>query len=290
MKSFHVVRSPALWGDKPTQRVRLGVANLFRALRILSAERPDLIVAISTAQALPFAMAGQILGIPLWYVESFTRVRTPSRTGRWLSRVGLCARQFYHWPQLSRAYPRGECTKSVNGYWTDGQDSFQPTTVGTNAGSQMIFVTVGTHHFDDLVRTVDKAAATKCFDLPAMAQIAHGTYEPRHMEFFRTKPDLCACYDRAHLTVAHGGTGTTLELLARGSRFISVANSMMQDNHQGELLEALAQEGLIRYCRDLSQLPRMIEIALREPPPPPVAIRSNFAYVGRALDEWAGSA
>lgn len=106
--STYVVRSPALWRDSMARRWGLFLLNVVQAVRILRAERPALILAVATGQALPFALVGRMLGIPLWFTESLTRVRTPSRTGRWLSRLGLCGRFFYYWPELSPFYPKGE--------------------------------------------------------------------------------------------------------------------------------------------------------------------------------------
>lgn len=151
----------------------------------------------------------------------------------------------------------------------------------------MIFVTVGTHRFDELVRSVDEAAADGCFDCNVVAQIGHGEYEPLFCGSFRMAPNLDVYYDHARLVVGHGGTGTTLEILSRGLRLVSVANPRMQDNHQHELLEALSERGLVRYCRDLANLREMTAAALREPPPQPVSFDHLFNYISRSLNEYS---
>lgn len=124
----------------------------------------------------------------------------------------------------------------------------------------MIFVTVGSTHFDDLVRCVDEAVGAGSITDSVVMQIGHGgSYEPRYVDrFFRLAPRLDEFERAADLVVGHGGTGTTLEVLQMGRPLISVANPAVQDNHQVEFLLALEQLGLVTYCRDLSLLPGLI--------------------------------
>jgi beta-1,4-N-acetylglucosaminyltransferase len=129
----------------------------------------------------------------------------------------------------------------------------------------MIFVTVGTWKFDELVEVVDRAVKTGLLEKSVVIQIGSGTYEPKHCEYFRLVSSLQPYYDRAELVVAHGGTGTTFEVLDRGLKLISVANSHVQDNHQHEFLEALELDGYLRYCRDLSQLADLIHTTQSKP-------------------------
>lgn len=106
VKSVYLLRSPALIGDRFWHKLYHGVVNLKRAFQILIADQPDVILAVGTAQALPFGLAGRCLGQPLWFVESCTRVHGPSRTGTWLHRLRLATQFFYAWPTLARHYSR----------------------------------------------------------------------------------------------------------------------------------------------------------------------------------------
>ena len=75
-----------------------------RAARILRLERPRLIMSTGSEIALPFFLLARLVGIPTIYVESVTRVRSLSGTGRILRRV---ATRFYvQWPGLAAADPR----------------------------------------------------------------------------------------------------------------------------------------------------------------------------------------
>jgi UDP-N-acetylglucosamine:LPS N-acetylglucosamine transferase len=101
VRRVFVVRSPLLKGDSlVSQAWRLPLA-VARAFVVLAAARPDCMVAVGTAQAIPFACAGWLLGIPLFFVESITRVNAPGRTGRIVSRLGLARKLFYQWPEAA---------------------------------------------------------------------------------------------------------------------------------------------------------------------------------------------
>jgi len=129
----------------------------------------------------------------------------------------------------------------------------------------MIFVTVGTFKFDELVETVDRAVGSGVLKQEFVIQIGGGAYEPLHCKYFRSATSLQPYYDRAELVVGHGGTGTTFEVLGRGLNLISVANHRVKDNHQHEFLEAMEKSGYLRYCREMSKLPEMILFSRSNP-------------------------
>ena len=95
-----VVRSPALFEDGVLRRVRASIAACWRALGILLATRPDCVLGVGTAQAVPFAMAARLLGVPFVFIESITRVGGLSRTARLLSSLRLTTIQYVQWPDL----------------------------------------------------------------------------------------------------------------------------------------------------------------------------------------------
>ena len=126
----------------------------------------------------------------------------------------------------------------------------------------LIFVTVGSWGFDNFVKAIDSSAAS--IDDKIVIQIANGKYEPVSCEFFRTAPSLDRYYNQADLVVAHGGTGTTLEVLSKGIPLISVANPDVKDNHQHEFLEALESVNALTYCRELESLGGAIAFRTQE--------------------------
>lgn len=123
----------------------------------------------------------------------------------------------------------------------------------------MIFVTVGTTDFDDLVIAADRLAATLVEEV--VIQIGHGLVEPRHATWFRLAPSLEPYYTAADLVITHGGLGTLTEVLARGLRLVGVANPDRFDRHQEQILRQFEEEGYLVWCRNLAGLPDAVERA-----------------------------
>ena len=96
-----VVRSPSLKGDGIWSQLWRLPLTILQALWVLAAARPDCIVAVGTAQAVPFGVAGRLLGIPMYFVESITRVTGPGRAARLVTRFGLARKAFYQWAELA---------------------------------------------------------------------------------------------------------------------------------------------------------------------------------------------
>jgi UDP-N-acetylglucosamine transferase subunit ALG13 len=131
------------------------------------------------------------------------------------------------------------------------------------ARSPLIFVTVGSTDFDALIQAVDELAPS----LPAQGvmQIGRGQYIPANWPYFRFAPSLVPYYERATLVIAHGGLGTTMEVLTRGLALVSVSNPDRYDNHQEDLLATMARENYLIWCRRLDRLKQAVEAAQTMP-------------------------
>lgn len=125
----------------------------------------------------------------------------------------------------------------------------------------MIFVTVGTTHFDALVRAADEIFLGPRSGEKVVFQIGSGSYLPASGEFFRFKPSIDQELDAASLVITHGGM-TVLGLLARRQRFVAVANVSLADNHQGAMLGRIAQFSSLIWTEDLKELGLCIDKAL----------------------------
>jgi beta-1,4-N-acetylglucosaminyltransferase len=83
----------------PTNR---NLKNFFRNLRLarrlLSRTRPAAIVTTGAGIAVPFAWLARLHGIPVAYVESFTRFNELSLSGRLIAPVA--SRLYVQWPEL----------------------------------------------------------------------------------------------------------------------------------------------------------------------------------------------
>lgn len=118
----------------------------------------------------------------------------------------------------------------------------------------MILVTVGTTHFDDLIREVDQLARSAIIKERVYAQIGSGRHIPQYIEWSRFLPDMRAFEEQADLVICHGGSGSVFELLELGKPFIAVPNRSLQDDHQSDLLRAVEAEGWCTCCWNLADL------------------------------------
>ena len=96
----------------PTNRslVKL-LRNLPFAWRAVRSRDPDVIVSTGAGLAVPFFVAGRLLGRRLVYVESLTRSETLSVSGRIV--YPLADRFFVQWPQLARRHRKARYEGSV---------------------------------------------------------------------------------------------------------------------------------------------------------------------------------
>lgn len=124
----------------------------------------------------------------------------------------------------------------------------------------MIFVTVGTTHFDALVEAVDAAAPVVAPDEEVVFQIGSGRYEPRSGRAFRFQPSIDAELAAADLVVTHGGA-TVFALLAARKRFVAVANGSITGNHQERFLRFLGAQSSIVWSADPTNIGELITLA-----------------------------
>lgn len=96
----------------PTNRNVINlIRNFFRALIVLKRERPDVVVSTGAGVAVPFIYAAKLLGIQTIYLESVTRVKGLSLSGKLVSPV--VDHLLVQWPELAeqnkRARYAGRC-------------------------------------------------------------------------------------------------------------------------------------------------------------------------------------
>jgi UDP-N-acetylglucosamine transferase subunit ALG13 len=149
----------------------------------------------------------------------------------------------------------------------------------------MIFCTVGTTDFDDLLRAVD--ALAPALGEPVIFQIGQGAYEPQHGQWFRFAPDISSYIREASLVIAHGGFGTTVDVLYAGTPLVSVPNPDRFDKHQEQILRQFGDEGYLVACPHLDDLPAAIQTArtatLRPYQPPQTTLHLEIAQFVSSL-------
>ena len=79
--------------------------NLIEAARIMAQEKPTVILSTGASCAVPVGIIGKLTGVPVIFIETFTRVTSPSLTGRIM--YWMADRFYYQWPQLQRYFPKG---------------------------------------------------------------------------------------------------------------------------------------------------------------------------------------
>jgi len=125
----------------------------------------------------------------------------------------------------------------------------------------LIFLTVGTSHFDALVKEMDDLAESGTVTESILAQIGTGTYIPRNFRYIRLLRNLNRAYAMADVIVSAGGAGTTIECTTRGLKLVVVENKSVMEGHQIQLIEELNRRGHLVWCRNLNELPHCIELA-----------------------------
>lgn len=79
------------------------VANALCSLLICLTERPDVVVCTGALAPIPLCLLARGMGAKLVFIESYAKVNTPTRTGKFLYRF---AHRFYiQWPDLQGHYP-----------------------------------------------------------------------------------------------------------------------------------------------------------------------------------------
>jgi len=81
-----------------------GLRCLVGALMILRKIDPVAVICVGSSIAVPLCICAKLLRKKAVFIESFTRVSVPSRTGTILSRFRLCDRIYVQWPDAERLY------------------------------------------------------------------------------------------------------------------------------------------------------------------------------------------
>ena len=128
----------------------------------------------------------------------------------------------------------------------------------------MIFVTVGTAHFDPLIQKMDELVRSGELKEQVVGQIGRGTYIPKHFRYFRFLENLDTAYDKASIIMSTGGAGTTMECVTHGLKLVVVENTTLMEGHQAQLIREMSNRGHLIWCKDLNELSASIEEARRK--------------------------
>ena len=95
-----------VWAHHPTTRnLKNLLRNTLLALRVLRAERPDVVVSTGAGVAVPFVVLAWLRGVRTVYLEVYDRIDLPTMTGRMC--YPITDLFLVQWERQQVAYPRG---------------------------------------------------------------------------------------------------------------------------------------------------------------------------------------
>jgi beta-1,4-N-acetylglucosaminyltransferase len=125
----------------------------------------------------------------------------------------------------------------------------------------LIFVTVGTAHYDPLIQIIDELVGSGVIEDTVIGQIGRGIYIPKNFRYFRFLKSLKTAYSKASVIVSTGGAGTIIECATRGLRLVVVENASLMEGHQSQLIQEMANRGHLVWCKDLNEISSSIDEA-----------------------------
>ena len=80
------------------------IQNIWKSFGIYRKEKPDVVICTGVLAMIPICIISKFMGKKLIYIESFAKVTSPTKTGKFLYRF---ADQFYvQWESMLSIYPR----------------------------------------------------------------------------------------------------------------------------------------------------------------------------------------
>jgi beta-1,4-N-acetylglucosaminyltransferase len=89
-----------------TRNVPNALRNLRLAVRVIRAERPDVVISDGAGVAFPFFIVARLLRVRTVYLEVYDRISRPTMTGRLC--YPLASLFLLQWPEQAVSYPRGK--------------------------------------------------------------------------------------------------------------------------------------------------------------------------------------
>jgi beta-1,4-N-acetylglucosaminyltransferase len=121
----------------------------------------------------------------------------------------------------------------------------------------MIFVTVGSTHFDELIKNVI-VLKERYPRLEIVCQIGTSNIIPDKCQWFRFKDTLVDEIEEADVIITHGGV-TVLQSLAANKKIIAISNTDLADDHQTTFLSTVAEYIHIPWSNDPSDLVKLYD-------------------------------
>lgn len=211
-----------------------------RLCGVFRRERIDHVYSTGAQMALSAMLAAKTFRVPFSYIESGTRVRELSATGRVLDRVPGIAR-YVQYPFAAGARWR---------YALSVFEGFRVEDAEPRPGPPRVVVTVGGNAHYGFERLVRRMHAIIPPDWSVLWQVGPSEVSDLGIEAVRSLPnaELRRAIAEADVVVSHAGTGSILTALQLGKLPIVVprraAHGEHVDGHQDDLAAYVAGEGL----------------------------------------------
>ena len=102
----------AYFAYSPTNRnVKNLIKNIFFAIKVLKAEKPDIVISTGAGVSVPFIYIGRFLGARTIYIESLTRVGDLSLSGKLV--YPIVSDMLVQWPELKEKYVKAKFVGQV---------------------------------------------------------------------------------------------------------------------------------------------------------------------------------
>lgn len=87
------------------------IVNIVRSFVIFLRERPDVVISTGVFITVPMCVFAKLFGKKVIYIESFAKVTSPTKTGRFLYKF---ADRFYvQWESMLNVYPKAVCLGGI---------------------------------------------------------------------------------------------------------------------------------------------------------------------------------
>ncbi len=281
----HYSFGQARWGH-PLKMLGLMLRNLAQSVRIVTTERPDVVITSGAGAVFWVAILARLFGARLIMVESFARFRGPSMFGRMVR--PFATDLIVQSPIIKERWPEARLF-----------DPFKLLSTPRPQKKPLVLATVGaTLPFDRLIEGVLGLVESGALTEQVIAQVGEGSNvsvsqsaQLRRVESLAFD-EVKAILRDAELVITHGGTGSLITALREGCRVIAMPRLFRYkehyDDHQLEIVTAFAERGVIEVALEQSDLGPAIERARSKEPR--LATADHSAFLGWLGDRLAGVA
>lgn len=233
------------FGEKPYKMF----LNLHKIINILLKEKPDVIVSNGAEIAIPFFYLGKLLRKKTVFIECYTRIDTPTITGRLVYPVSNLF--LVLWPEMLEKY--GNKAQ----YWGGIFDLNKSEGYNEEKKGDILVITGMHSDFKRLVKKMDEIAGQ--IDDKVTIQLGNTDYIPKNAEYFKFKDydEIKKLIKDAHVVVCQGAM-TVMDSLTLGTPVITVPRLKEYgehiDDHQLIFAEKLEEMELVTICDEINNI------------------------------------